>query len=42
MLEIVTFVQHEMNPFFPVVAITTLFVFGYMSLLLCPITYLVT
>ena len=41
-VEIVTFVQHEMNPFFPIVGFTILFVFGYISLLLCPLIYLIT
>ena len=40
--EIVTFVQHEMNPFFPLFALLIFFVFGYMGLIICPLTYLVT
>ena len=42
MVEITTFVQHEMNPFFPIVAIFVLFVFGYLSLIILPVIYLLT
>lgn len=41
-LEITTFVQHEMHPIYPLTAIFVMFVFGYLSLIICPFLYLIT
>ena len=41
-VEITTFVQHEMNPFFPISACIIVLIFGYMSLIICPLVYLFT
>ena len=41
-MEITTFVQHEMNALFPLSVICTLFVFGYLSFIICPLMYLLT
>mmetsp|Transcript_13935 Transcript_13935/g.23699 ORF Transcript_13935/g.23699 Transcript_13935/m.23699 type:complete len:269 (-) Transcript_13935:27-833(-) len=31
-----------MNPFFPICAVMSLLIFGYLSLIICPMTYLIT
>jgi hypothetical protein len=41
-VEVVSFVQHEMNPLFPIGAFFCFMIFGYMSFILCPLTYLIT
>jgi len=41
-VEMVTFVQHEMNPFFPLAFLVILFVFGYLSIIIIPTLYLIT
>lgn len=41
-MDITTFVQHEMNPLFPLSVLLTLIIFGYMAFLICPLVYLVT
>ena len=40
--EIVTYVEHEVNPFFGVGAIMTFIVFGFLSFIILPVAYLVT
>ena len=41
-VEITTFVRHEMNALFPLSVLITLLVFGYLSLVICPVVYLLT
>ena len=41
-VEITTFVRHEMNPFFPLSVVATLLIFGMLSLIICPVAYLLT
>ena len=41
-IEVTTWVKHEPNPVFPIVAILVLLIFGYVGLAMCPVIYLVT
>lgn len=41
-IEVTTFVMHEMHPIFPLAACAIMFIFGYLSLIICPFVYLVT
>lgn len=41
-VEITTFVRHEMNPFFPISAVLTMTIFGYLCIVICPLVYLLT
>lgn len=40
--EVVTFVQHEMNPFYPLFAILCVMIFGFLFLVIGPVTFLIT
>ena len=41
-IEVTTFVMHEMHPLFPLSALIIMFIFGYLSLIICPVVYLIS
>jgi len=41
-IEVVTYVEHEVNPFFGLAALITMIVLGFLSFIILPIAYLLT
>lgn len=41
-VEVTTFVQHEMNPVFPLIALLSILIFGFLSFIICPLVYLIS
>ena len=41
-VEVVTYVEHEVNPFFPLAALAIFFIFGLLSFIILPILFFLT
>ena len=41
-VEVVTYVEHEFNPFFPIAALMTFFIFGLLSFIILPLAFFLT